>query len=154
MNITKQLHLVPVISDASIDPASWPVITPTPQLEAEVDEDVILQCTYNRVQKTSLLLIDWYKISKTWANGSPITDASATHIWESRQNGQFRKEFGESGYQHVNQGIPIASGHIIKIVNVTLQSEGMYACIVQPEFGNKQGDAVINVTVLGKYSSG
>ena len=130
--------------------------TPTPQLEAEVGDEVILQCNYTMVLHTSQFAISWYKISKTFPNGSPIIDDSATHIWESHlgEPGDPKLIDVDDLYHYVNQSIPIASGHSIKIRHMTLQSEGMYACIVQPEYGDRQGDAVINLTVLGKYSSG
>ena len=123
-------------------------------MHAEWHTSLTLQCNYDEVQRAmslGYLVVDWYKIIRTWSDGTPDVRKKtwlgvnpvdgADHIWNAT--------YAKVGYERVNN-IDFSLGHSIRIKDVTLGSEGMYACKVEPEYGANLGYGVINVTVLGK----
>ena len=131
-------------------PGPWNVYAETPHMQAELGSSLTLQCNYDEVQNTGYLSVDWYKFIRTWSDGTPDVREKTVKSWGYVDGAEqlLPGTYAKASYQRVN--VPFQHGHSIRINNVALRSEGMYACIVKPEFGEKQGHAVITVTVLCK----
>ena len=131
------------------NPGYWEVTTPTPQLHVEEGSSAILQCDYTEVEELNSLTIQLYKITQTIENGNPDFYNGATEIWRWIF-GSSRYRNGEDQYSIVHTNKSVSNSFSIRMVKAELENEVMYVCLIQPEFGNKQGYASINVTVIGK----